>query len=208
MGSDSNLTKPLVLRWKHPACLRFAVDKTQNRGDPINREHDLPTFFFNGERHIDQKEMRAGKIMTAKRHIESLSVLYPDEKVEAFVGNGNLLANFDFVAVHNGELYYLADEPIFKKKYTAIVMWKNGQSTVEQVWLATENGKTIVTRKKDSTVEDITERIVFLTSGQPLIHHGGIVPLAQFAEKWYDTRHLVQPLRYGMFGEETLATVR
>lgn len=191
------IRQPWVCRWRPDGILRLRllVDETQNEGHPIRREDDLPKFSVQGKDITDQREMRQGIIKTTNQHLEDLRTRYPDEDALAFVGNGNLLANYGFVASSDGVLYRLADEPVFKRHYPCIVSWKDGHVTVEDVWFARENGRVIILRKMDETVEDITDEIDFATSGQPLVRHGKAVPLEQIAEQWYDTRHLVQPLR-------------
>jgi hypothetical protein len=180
--------------------LRLSVDAAHNGGYPIDREHELPRFNTNGHTLTDQHEMRQGLIKPTQQHLVELRDGYPDEELYAYVGNGNLLANFSFVAWSRGTLYHLADEPVFKRSYTCIVSWKDGRITVEDLWFARENGNVIVLRKTDSTVQDITDEIDFATSGQPLIRQSAALSLEQIAEQWYDTRHLVQPLRLTVNG--------
>ncbi|MFA4029325.1 MAG: hypothetical protein GDYSWBUE_002205 [Candidatus Fervidibacterota bacterium] len=196
------IKQPWVCRWRPDGILRLRllVDEIQNEGHPIRREHDLPKFSADGKELTDQREMRQGIIKSTNQHLEDLRIRYPDEDVLAFVGNGNLLANYGFVALSHGVLYHLADEPVFKSPYTCIVSWKDGHVTVEDIWFARENGRVIVLRKMDDTIEDITDEVDFATSGQPLVRNGRAVPLEQIAEQWYDTRHLVQPLRLSING--------
>ncbi|MCX7777537.1 MAG: hypothetical protein N2381_05715, partial [Armatimonadetes bacterium] len=150
------IRQPWILRWKPNDIfrLRLLVDEAQDKGQPIRREHDLPKFRADGKEFTDGRAMRQGIIKTTEQHIADLNARYPDEEPIAFVGNGNLLANFGFVAWFMGVLYHLADEPVFKQLYTCIVNWKDGCVTVEDIWFARENGRVIVLRKTDSILQD------------------------------------------------------
>lgn len=202
MNYANGIKQPWILRWR--PCdrlrLRLSVDAAHNGGYPIDREHELPKFNTNGHTLTDPHEMRQGLVKTIEQHLAELCAHSPDEELYAYVGNGNLLANFGFVAWSAGVLYHLADEPIFKRSYTCIVSWNDGRVTVEDLWFARENGDVIVLRKIDSTVQDITDEIDFATSGQRLVRQDATLSLEQIAEQWYDTRHLVQPLRLTVNG--------
>jgi hypothetical protein len=104
-------------------------------------------------------------IKRAEEHRADLAGRYPEEHALVYVGNGNLGANFDFVAWSGGVLYHLADEPVFKQPYTCLVSWKDGRITVEDLWFAYENGTVIVLRKMDNTIQDVTEEVSLQSSG-------------------------------------------
>ncbi len=196
MFGKDGITQPWIFRWQQNGRLRLRLSVDEGiGGQPIDREFDLPKFRANGKNLTDQREMRQGLVKPADQHLAEVHARYPDEDILAFVGNGNLLANFGFVAWLAGVLYHLADEPVFKRSYTCIVSWKDGHVTVEDAWFAQENGNVIVLQKLDNTLQDITDDIDFATSGQPLVRGGEPIPLQHIAEHWYDTRHLVQPLR-------------
>ena len=180
--------------------LRLTFDSAHNGGHPIAREWDLPAFHSDGKTLTDQCEMRQGFIKRAEEHRADLAGRYPEEHALVYVGNGNLGANFDFVAWSGGVLYHLADELVFKQPYTCLVSWKDGRITVEDFWFAYENGTVIVLRKMDNTIQDVTEEVSFTTSGQSLVRGGEALPLPHIAEQWYDTRHLVAPLRVTLNG--------
>ncbi len=202
MFDKMDITRPWILHCFPNGRLRLhlSVDEQHNGGYPINRDHDLPAFHANGDTVTDQRAMRYGLVKPAAEHLAELRTHYPGEEPLAYVGNGNLLANYGFVAWSAGELYHLADEPVFKHPYTSVVVWKHGRLTIEDLWFAWENGTVIVLQRMNSTVQDITEDIQFVTSGQPLVRRGEALPLEQIAEQWYDTRHLVQPLRISING--------
>jgi hypothetical protein len=193
----TQMTWPWIVRW-HPngrLRLHLTFDSAHNGGHPIAREWDLPAFHADGKTLTDQCEMRQGFIKRAEEHRADLAGRYPEEHALVYVGNGNLGANFDFVAWSGGVLYHLADEPVFKQPYTCLVSWKDGRITVEDLWFAHENGTVIVLRKMDNTIQDVTEEVSFTTSGQSLVRGGEALSLPHIAEQWYDTRHLVAPLR-------------
>ncbi|MGE0821741.1 MAG: phosphodiester glycosidase family protein [Candidatus Binatia bacterium] len=192
----SPMTEPWILQW-HPnesLHLRLSVDARHNGGHPINRDYDLPAFSANGQTLTDQRVMRQGIVMTAAQHCVALGTHYPGEQLLAYVGNGNLEANYGFVAWAEGHLYALADEPVFKHAYASLASWTNGQITVEDLFFARENGGVTVLRSAEGTIHDITAAITLATSGQALVRHGEVIPLEQIADQWYDTRHVVSPL--------------
>jgi Phosphodiester glycosidase len=196
MVEQTNIKEPVIARW-HPSDklhLHLSLDDHFNLDVPIDRNHDLPGLSIKGKRLNDQHEMRRGIVKTTAEHLAGLAARHQSEEIRCFVGNGNLLANYGFVAWQAGKLYHLESEPVFKQPYSSIVGWNDGCPTVEDVWFASENGRVVVLRRVDSTVEDITNTIEFATSGQPLVRMGLPIPLEQIAEKWYDTRHLIQPL--------------
>lgn len=203
LDSDSGVRQPRICRW-YPGRglhLRMSVDADHNGRHPIDRDHDLPKFSVNGKKLADQREMRQGLIKSTVQHLAGLRARYLYEAALAYVGNGNLLANFGFVAWLAGVLYHLADEPVFERPYTCLVSWKkDGRVTIEDLWFARENGRVIVLRRMDSTVQDIAEEVEFATSGQPLVRRGEALPLELIAEQWKDTRHLVTPLRLAING--------
>jgi hypothetical protein len=190
------ITRPWIVRCQpsDDLRLRFTVHGAHNRCHPIDRDWDVPTFRADDKVLTDQHAMRQGFVQREEEHLAELLNRYPGEQPLLYVGNGNLLANFGFVAWSDGVLYHLAEEPVFKQCYTCLVSWNNGRITVESLWFAEEHGHAIVLQKRDSTVEDITEAINFATSGQPLVLGGAALPLAQIAEQWYDNRQLVGPL--------------
>lgn len=184
----------LTPEMSHRMRLRLQVDTRHNQGQAINRDYDLPAFRANGHNLTGQHQMRQGLVQTTDEHLANLRRQHPDEQVVAFVGNGNLLANPGFVAWQNGQLYALAGEPVYSRAYSCLVSWQNGLVTVEDVWFAQENGRTILLQQKQHTIQDISNGVEFVTSGQPLLRHGCVRPLVQQVEAWYDTRHLVRPL--------------
>jgi hypothetical protein len=189
-------TAPYILRWTpgNGVVARLSVDEAHHGGQPINRDTDLPRFKVQGQDVTDQQAMRRNVIMTTRQHLARLRKRWPGEEPLAFVGDGNLLANYWFVAWLEGRLFHLAEEPVFARAYTCIVAWRNGTVSVEDIRFARENGGVDVLRARDSTLEDITREVAFCASGQPLVRRGQRVPLCQIAKEWYDTRHLVSPL--------------
>lgn len=202
MTNNNGISQPWVLRCRAGGAvrLRLSVDAANSGGYPIDRDYDLPKFCAKGRDLTDQQEMRQGLVKRTGEHLADLCLLYPEEVVIAYVGNGNLLANYGFVAWRTGELYHLADEPVFKRPYTCVVCRKDGQVVVRDSWFASENGRIIVLARIDRTVQDITTEIDLAASGQPLVRGGETVPLEQIAEQWYDVRHLVSPLRIAVNG--------
>lgn len=199
------ITKPFVLRFVpgDGIRLRLAVQADLNGSEPINRDHDQPYYQANGLKLADQRQMRQGLIRTVAEHLQDLQTRYPTEQILGFTGNGNLLANYRFVAWAGEGLFHLSHEPVFTEPYTGLVSWKTGGVTLEDVWFARENGGAIVLRASSQhaspganhgTLQDITAQVDFVTTGQPLIRQGRPVPLEQVAQLYYDTRHLVQPL--------------
>ena len=188
------MTQPSVMRCKTSPDLRWqaSIDESHNLGSPIRREDDLPQYAVNGVCVADQHQMRQGKIMTVDDHRGRME--QQGSKVLAYVGNGNLLANFHFVCWQDGNLYRLAEERVFDEVYTCAVFWKDGQATFEEICFVEELGKVQVRRKLTDGTEDITEKVDFLTSGQSLVRAGQKISLDHISQLFYDRRHLVNPL--------------
>jgi hypothetical protein len=55
--------------------------------------------------------------------------------------------------------------------------------------------------KTANETQDITNAIEFATSGQPLVRNGAVIPLESISRQFYDTRHLLQPLRLAVNGD-------
>lgn len=195
-------TTPFILRayTRYDLFWALSVDHSMNGGRPINREYDLPKLSANGRTLTDQREMRRHIIMRECEHHRVLRNRHPHAEEIASVGNGNLLANFGFVAWHNGLLFHLQGEPVFSNRYTAVVSWKNGQVSVEEVWFVKEDTAVRVQRRHDLGAEDITSDIAFATTGQPVVRAGAAVPLGHIVEMFYDKRHLISPIRFTLNG--------
>lgn len=202
MTTTNGTTQPRILVWQSGAGLRLrlATHQALNGGHPIDRSLDLPQFLANGRTLINQHDMRRGVVTSVAEHLAQLVVQNPDEDVIAYVGNGNLLANFNFVAWSDGRLYCLADEQIFRQQYTCIVNWTDGRVSVEDLRFGQENGRDLVLQKTVDAMLDITDDVEFVTSGQLLVRNGAAIPPELIAEQWYDTRHLLQPLRIAING--------
>ncbi len=194
-----NETEFRVLRCKTPARLRLAVDERKNLGEPIRREHDLPALRSGNRTAEDQDDIRTD-FRSIERHLALLRQRFANETVVAFVGNGNLLANFSFCAFSENQLYHLAEEPVFKKRYFAIVNWKDGRVSVEEIFFCHEHNHMDITRRDNGALQDISHDVDSLTTGQPLIFRGQAVSIAEHAEEWYDLRHLASPLCIGING--------
>jgi hypothetical protein len=140
MNNRYAMTQPFVLRGKTGPDLFWAIsiDESVNRGQPIDREYDLPAFRANGQIHTDQHAMRRGVIMTAAQHRRALRRRHAGAVEVAAIGNGNLGANFGFVAWWNGHLYCLAGENVYRSRYSCVVSWKDGHISIEQIWFVRE----------------------------------------------------------------------
>jgi hypothetical protein len=195
-------TLPFVLRAQMVPGLRWAlsVDEAGNFSQPISRAYDLPAFRANGTTLTDQHAMRRGIIMTEAQHHRALQKRYPGAIEIASIGDGNLTANFGFVAYSDGHLFCLAGEAVYRNRYTCLVAWKDGHLTVEDIWFVKEYGEVRVECKDNGRVRDITDEVDFVTSGQALIRNREKVPLDQIAELFYDTRHLLNPIRFAING--------
>lgn len=196
--TQNNNVHPRVLRW-NPNHLHLRLSVSE--GHLIDRKFDLPLVNANGDRLTNQHEMRRGLVIRAGEHVSALAFQHPDEDVLAYVGNGNLGANYNFVGWSAGQLHCLVDEPIFNLEYACIVKWTDGRVTVEDLWFGRENGLDRVLLKTPKEVRDITNEIEFATSGQPLVRNSASVPLESISRQFYDTRHLLQPLRLGFNGD-------
>jgi hypothetical protein len=135
-------------------------------------------------------EIRWGTI-TYDLHIQRFEMREPGQKVVAFVGNGNLLFNDHFVAWIDGKLYHLRDEPLDKRVYSSIVVWRDGHVSIEDLCyqddqvLHAESGKIL------------TSEIKYATFGQRLIREGIPVDWNQLlqmtlAGQFTDLRHLLR----------------
>lgn len=191
------LTEPFVLHayTREDLFWALSVDGSGNGGRPIDREFDLPKLATDGHTHTDQHLMRRSIIMRECEHHRTLRRHYPGAREFACIGNGNLLANFGFVAWSAGLPFHLHAEPVFSSCYTAVACWKGGRVSVEEVWFAKENNSVRVERKRASGAEDITTDIDFVTTGQPIIRAGMAIPLDHIAELFYDKRHVITPIR-------------
>ena len=187
------VSTPWLIVWKPSEDLNLRIAVHDGPSTLIHRENDLPQVVHNGKVLIDPKEMREGVVPTTHELLEQIKKRHNEEEILAFVGNGNLTANYDFVAWIDGRLFFIEDESVFKKLYTCIVVWKRGNITVEDIRFARENGDIRVLRHH--TPEDITDQVEWATSGQPLVRNGEAIPLHEIAHLFYDARHLISPLR-------------
>jgi hypothetical protein len=165
----------------------------------IRREQDLPVLCHNGEKITDSRSMWKGRMLTCDEHVEQLHQRTGDREIVAYVGNGNLLANFGYVAWLQGRIYHLEDEPIFQRSYPSIVSRKDGSITIEDAEFADENGKTIVILDREKQ-HPSSSAIDFVTSGVPLVRHRKALPLKEVARHCYDLRHVVRPLALRLNG--------
>lgn len=207
----SRFTRPFVAKFLPgpDLSLQLAVAEGLDGAEPIHREHDLPSFHVDGQTVTDQRAMRSGVIPQDTQLCKALTTRDPLREIVGFGSNGNLGANYGFVAFVGGRLIHLRDELVFKRSYTCIVAWNDGHVSVEEIWFARENGNRIDVLRKNGhhthpsgqrALQNITDQISFVTSGQPLVRRAKAVALELVAEQWYDTRHLVQPIRLQIGG--------
>ena len=121
--------EPFVLRARTGGGVFWALsaDCAAKGSKLIDRDYDLPKTSVEGHIHTDQRKMRRGLIMRECEHLNDLRRRFPGAKQLASIGNGNLLANIGFVAWSRGVLFCLQPEPVFQKRYTAVVSWKDGK---------------------------------------------------------------------------------
>ncbi|MCW5853051.1 MAG: phosphodiester glycosidase family protein [Anaerolineae bacterium] len=193
---ETGMSLPHVLRVEpgQGATLQVSHDIANHNGQPINRDHDLPFAQVAHKTETDQHGIRQ-QFMTVAQHLATIGARHPEEQIIGFVSNGNVLTNPGFVGWQERKVYHLRDEPVYRRSYSAIVVWKDGRVSVEEVWFARENGHDAVLKKAGEIPRDITAEVAAVESGQRLIHAGQPIPLAQFTQEWYDTRHLVRSLR-------------
>lgn len=121
MTTQQIMTQPWILRWQSnsSAQLRLAVDENLNRSTSIDRTYDWPCASIKCQSVSDQHAMRQGTVTPTDEHLAQAS-RYHDKSVISFVCNGNLLANYDFVAWQAVPLYRLANEPGDKQFYVRV----------------------------------------------------------------------------------------
>src|SRR5437879_5810238 len=103
--------QPWALTWTPSGVLRLrlSVDDSNQNGDPIRRESDLPVFVDCGTHLTDPRAMRR-TVKTEEQHLAELRRRYPFAPLLAVAGNGNLLSNFGFMAMAGNRLLHLAGE--------------------------------------------------------------------------------------------------
>lgn len=204
MNAENGMKTPYVLTCRPGSALRLRIsaDERHHLGAPINRDHDRPFWKRDETVLTGQEDIRRGLVMTTAEHLSILNVNHTDEECMAYVGNGNLLANPGFVLFRKGKLLHLRDEPVFQQAYASLTSWKNGDVSAEEFWYAQENGHVRALRKWGSGLEDITDKVDFATSGQPLVRKGEAIPIEHLCHLWYDTRHLVRPLKVTLGGAD------
>lgn len=136
----------------------------------------------------DDRKIRNSTI-TYNDHISRFEDNDPQgRRVQAFVGNGNLLMNTNFVAWIKGELFHVKNEPIFsgEKPYSSLVVWKNKRVTVEELWFRQDSVRLDIPEGKE-----ISNEILYTTYGQRLIDNGQFVSPFDIRDQYYDIRHLI-----------------
>jgi phosphodiester glycosidase len=140
-------------------------------------------------------EMRK-QVWSIDQHKLEFAKRYPNQKIVAWVGNGNLLSNPHFAAFVHGSLFHLASESdqIGKRRYSSLVVRRRGDKrvTIESVrYSLSSNTLRILTDSGD----DITDQVEYATFGQQLVGHGEPLSLHQIKQmanglQFYDLRHL------------------
>jgi len=98
------------------------------------------------------------------------------KRVLAAIPNGNLLANEWFVGFKEGKIYHRLDEPIEGRKYTFLIVDKQGKASIKECEVG--------------VLKEGRDNILFATSGQPLVRDGQAVQLADIVIQFEDLRHL------------------
>jgi hypothetical protein len=162
---------------------------------PICREYEIHALKYNGQALSNQRDMRQSLIMTEDQHRAAITSNNANGELIATVSDGNRKANNNFVGWWHGCLFYPQNEPIFDKTYTCAVFHLDGGVSFEEICFTEELHLSRVCRMQDSFVEDITDCVDFVISGQPLVRHGRPVQLEEIATQFHDWRHLVTPIR-------------
>ena len=130
-----------------------------------------------GRRIFGAEEMRRD-VWTVERHLREFAARHPGERIAAWMGNGNLLANPHFAGFADGTIYCLAGEPAHfaTRAYTSLVVRAGGVSieTVRYV---------------------LPESVVCATFGQQIVRDGQPLDSAELLRKavageFFDLRHL------------------
>jgi hypothetical protein len=201
MSNAAQISRPYVVRAQTCSHLIWTISAdTAPVHGLIRRDYDIPTMRTADGVLTDGDAMRRNLIMTEGQHRAALLARYPGASIEVLAGNGNLGANSNFVALVDDHLVAPPDEPIFQKCYAALTFWKNKRTTIEDVWFVREYGQPGVLCRRNHRAENITAEVEFVTTGQPLVRGGSRVPLDQIVEHFYDTRHLVTPIRLAIKG--------
>lgn len=129
-----------------------------------------------GRRIFGADEMRRD-VWTVEQHLDDFAARHPGERIAAWMGNGNLLANPHFAAYSDGTLYCLASEPVATRAYTSLVV-RGGGVGIETVRYACP----------DRGVLCATFGQQIVRGGEPL-DSAGLLRKA-IAGEFFDLRHL------------------
>lgn len=142
-----------------------------------------------GRRIFGAEEMRRD-VWTVERHLAEFAARRPGERVAAWMGNGNLLANPHFAGYQDGTLYCLAGEPAHfaARSYTSLVARAGGVSIETLRYRAPGR----VLSEKGA---DITAEIRCATFGQQIVRGGEPLGGEELLRKasageFFDLRHV------------------
>lgn len=135
-----------------------------------------------GRRIFGADEMRRG-VWTVEEHLRDFAARHPHERIAAWMGNGNLLANPHFAAYAEGKIYCLAGEPAHfaARAYTSLVVRAGGVS-IEPVRYA-------------RPARVLPESVLCAAFGQQIVRGGEPLGSAELLRKaiageFFDLRHL------------------
>jgi len=149
-----------------------------------------------GERIVGAKNMRR-QVWAADYHKQQFAKRYPDRKIVAWVGNGNLLSNPHFVGYAEGKLYRLRSEcgAMQNRPYTSLVVRKPGEGKRVSIDTLRYECPPAAVTIRNGAGADITAQVECATFGQHLVRDGEAIGDAELkamalAGQFYDLRHL------------------
>jgi hypothetical protein len=187
---DNILSSIVVHKYIVPndARLDLVIDEKMNNRIKADRKSGKTAFKDDSGNIIEDMNMNE-----IRKQLPTYSQLLPNDAI-AFIPNGNLLWNDWFVAWKDGKVYHRLDEPIDERVYTMLVMWKNGNISIENIRFIKldrqENNYKIIQIKRGKEI-DITDGVEFATYGQKILDkEKGFVSLTKIYSQFEDLRHL------------------
>ncbi len=196
--------------------LSIAHRRLSNRGSGLIRHTGNPTgvrtingITLTGVYTTNKKDARLYH-NTVEEHMEGLRLRDKNGRnLEQFVlvTNGNLGNNYWHVAWQREEknrLYYLADEPFSERIYSCFVIPIKGNPRIQKVKFSEDGSR--VLRAEDG--KDMLDEIKWCNYGQQLVRDGKVVPIEEFADQFYDIRHIFDWRDWGPTAEEDVAKLK
>lgn len=147
-------------------------DKTE----PLDSSHEV---FNDSKIRGDREEL-----------IEKFKEENPNKDIIAVLPNGNLVFNSWFTSYIKGKLFHNAKEPVFKRTYSSLVIWRDGHISIEDIKFEKVKGTQEIKVINANTLKDITEQVLYTTYGQRLVKNGDIVNPVNIYEQFDDLSHL------------------